>query len=103
MHAIKRLARNENAKLCSIAVLCGGTNIGKANVKVSVEGIFSDSSTQEGGSASICSTGTFAYRYGLTGSRCRGQDGSLTYSTGVVMGNGIQYSEQACMQYTQCF
>ena len=91
-------SKNQKPKVCTIFVGCGG-----ASIKTGIEGIFSNSATNEGISTSICSTGTLAYRGGITGSRCRGQDGSITYSAGPVLGEGIQYSEQACVQETSCF
>ena len=96
-------SKNQKPKVCTIFVGCGGASIGKSKIKTGIEGIFSNSATNEGISTSICSTGTLAYRGGITGSRCRGQDGSITYSAGPVLGEGIQYSEQACVQETSCF
>lgn len=94
-------SKNQKPKVCTIFVGCA--SIGKSKIKTGIEGIFSNSATNEGISTSICSTGTLAYRGGITGSRCRGQDGSITYSAGPVLGEGIQYSEQACVQETSCF
>ena len=95
--------KDQGPKICKIFVGCGGASVGTSKIKTGVEGIFSSSATNEGISTSICSTGTLAYRGGVTGSRCRGQDGSITYSAGPVLGAGIQYSEQVCVQETSCF